>query len=57
MFKRKAKETKYANDYNSTLYVQCTADEICNMRFTYSCESCKHNSGKKTYKNCYERKE
>lgn len=31
------------NKYNSSLGVQCDAKEKCDFRFSFSCNTCKHN--------------
>lgn len=47
---------KSINQKNSSMMVQCTAKETCEMRHTTLCESCKHNKGEVKHKNCYEPK-
>jgi hypothetical protein len=44
------------NIINSSLGVQCNANEKCDYRFTTMCNNCKHNCGMKQDKNCYEPK-
>lgn len=41
------------NHNNSTLMVQCDAEEKCEMRFTTLCKNCGHNCGREKEKNCY----
>lgn len=44
------------NVYNSTLGVQCDANEKCDDRFTTTCSYCKHNCGMYKRKSSYEPK-
>lgn len=41
------------NVYNSTLGVQCDANEKCDDRFTTTCTYCKHNCGMKERRSSY----
>ena len=44
------------NVYNSTLGVQCDADEKCDDRFTTRCTYCQHNCGMKEKRSSYKPK-
>ena len=50
-----SKEEKI-NETNSNLGVQCNAKEVCSLRHTTTCDTCKHNCGMKQDKNCYEKR-
>ena len=41
------------NVYNSTLGVQCDANEKCDDRFTTTCTYCQHNCGMKERRSSY----